>query len=168
MSELVAEEARKIFHYDPIAGTLAWAETLSNAAPIGKVCSSKNGHGYVAVKVYGKSYAVHRIAWMIMMGSFPPVSIDHINRDRADNRWANLRLATTTQQCGNTVRTDGKVTGVRGVRACGKSFQARIRMKNQQTGKSQMVHLGTFPTIELAKAAYDAIAKDYFGEFYQP
>ena len=166
--KLTAEEARRIFSYDTETGELKWAVTLSSAAVKGKPCAAKNFHGYYTVKVRGKTYLVHRVVWLMMTGSFPTTTIDHINRVRSDNRWSNLRLATITQQAGNTIRTDGKVTGVRGVRMCGKKFQARIRTKNPVTGESRLVHLGTFPTLELAKAAYDAIAKDYFGEFYQP
>jgi hypothetical protein len=93
-----------------------------------------------------------------MTGEWPS-EIDHINLDKADNRWTNLRLATRRLNNANT-RPRGAL-GVKGVswNEERKKYVAQIRVNGKQTG------LGRFDTIEEAKAAYDAAAQLEFGEF---
>jgi len=95
MSDVTAEEARKLFKYDPETGRLEWAVALSRIAKKGRPCLCRNSSGYRTVRIHGKSYVVHRIIWLMMTGSFPEATIDHINRDRSDNRWR-LRVALET------------------------------------------------------------------------
>jgi len=98
-----------------------------------------------------------------MTGEFPPKGgeIDHINRDRADNRWANLRLATRSQNNMNAgLRSDNK-SGHKGVskrRDTGK-WHARI------TVKRRILLLGNFHSFEDAVAARRAAERQFFGEF---
>jgi len=165
--EITADEARRIFSYDPETGVLRWEVPLANVVKKGTPCACKNSSGYYTVGIYGKMHTVHRIIWLMMTGSFPDATIDHINRDRSDNRWSNLRPATISQQRGNTGAARSK-TGVRGVVRMGKKYQAKIKMKDPTTGLSSVHCLGTYPTLEQAGAAYDAAALRYYGEFYQP
>jgi len=50
-------------------------------------------NGYRASMLDGKLYLAHRIIWKLVHDEEPDV-IDHINRDRTDNRLRNLRNVT--------------------------------------------------------------------------
>lgn len=104
-------------------------------------------------------YLLHRIAWKLMTGEEPPGTIDHINGDPLDNRWANLRAATPVQQLGNQRLHRTNTSGHRGVHPhkSGK-WVAQIGRK----------YLGLFDTPEVAASVYEAAAREKFGEFYHP
>lgn len=60
----------------------------------GKVLGGNTANGYKSIGLFGKRYLQHRIAWLLVTGSWPEHQIDHINGDRSDNRWVNLRQCT--------------------------------------------------------------------------
>lgn len=126
--------------------------------PVGTLDQS---NGYVVVNYKGGKKYVHRIVFALCNGYLPP-EIDHINRDRTDNRPENLRDATRAQNGMNTSLRSDNTNGVKG--ACyhegrAKPWQARI----QVGGKS--VSLGYFRTIDECLSARKAAEKKYFGEF---
>lgn len=49
--------------------------------------------GYLIIKVKGKQFKAHRIVWLLNYGEFPNTELDHINRNKLDNRIENLREA---------------------------------------------------------------------------
>jgi hypothetical protein len=87
--------------------------------------------------------------------------VDHVNGDALDNTRTNLRSATHQQNSWNRgLRSDSK-TGYKGVRhiADRNAFGARI----QVDGKRR--YLGYFKNPVDAAKAYDAAAREHFGEF---
>jgi len=107
--------------------------------------------GYVRVK-WGSDYEyAHRIAWFIMTGEIPRSEIDHRNTIRWDNRWDNLREATSALNKENRrkARSDSR-SGILGAMRNKKGFMARIQAAGVK------YYLGTFPTTEQAYAAYVA------------
>jgi hypothetical protein len=90
----------------------------------------------------------------------PGMEVDHVSRDRLDNRRSNLRLATRREQCGNQGMRSDNTSGYRGVSLTrsGK-WGAWIR----RNGRS--VHLGNYESPIAAALAYDAAAGEVFGEF---
>lgn len=74
-----------------------------------------NRDGYLVYKVCGESFLAHRLAWFLYYGKFPDVELDHINRDRKDNRICNLRLADRYLNSQNCDRKPNAQTGVIGV-----------------------------------------------------
>ena len=106
----------------------------------------------------GKNYLAHRIIWKWVTGDDPPQQIDHINHNPQDNRWANLRLASSQQNATNR-RGYGKYKkGVIGPNK-GLTFGAQITVK----GKNR--YLGTFATEDEAHQAYCDAAKRIHQEF---
>lgn len=96
----------------------------------------------------------------LVLGAVAGQEVDHINRDRLDNRRSNLRLASRWQQSGNTGIRSNNTSGFKGVslQRSGR-WGAWIRIDGRSTA------LGTFGSPESAACAYDAAARAHFGEF---
>jgi len=96
-----------------------------------------------------------------MTGKWPVEEIDHKNRRRADDRWTNLREATSGNNKYNKAGW-AKKEQYKGVYASGKKWRAAamVNYKNY--------HLGSFENPEDAAAAYDAFVCKAHGEFAQP
>lgn len=103
----------------------------------------------------------HRVAWQLYYGRAPEQNIDHINRDKVDNRLVNLRLCDQTQNQGNYPMRSNNKSGVRGVHWSEhhKKWVAQIR----QHGKTRRI--GGFHDIADAAKAYQAEYRRLFGEF---
>jgi len=71
--------------------------------------------GYLIIKIKGKQYKAHRIVYALFNGRFPDGEIDHINRNRGDNRIENLRVVSRVENVRNTTKKINKDTGVVGV-----------------------------------------------------
>lgn len=104
----------------------------------GKELSKVSKSGYITVGIFNRSYEIHRIIWLMMTGEWPNV-IDHINGDRSDNRWENLRNVDTKENAKNSRKSSNNTSGVTGVskHSCGK-WRAEI------TDNGKYVYLGIY------------------------
>lgn len=145
MENITREAVQKVLEYDPETGAFTW---LSNRikALTGKPLSSVNCYGYLRLKLFGKEYVAHRIAFLLVLGRMPVDQVDHINGDRMDNRWVNLREVSNAENCRNRkVRSDNN-SGYMGV-----SWESgRNKWKAGICFDGQRRHLGYFDTLELA------------------
>lgn len=90
---LTAERLREVLEYDPAIGVFRWLIKPCGQISIGDIAGCRHGEGYVQIRVIGRIYLAHRLAWLYMTGEWPISLIDHRNLDRSDNRWSNLREA---------------------------------------------------------------------------
>lgn len=157
MHPMTAELARSVWCYDPQTGVLTWKIDRLPAVLAGDVAGTlkKGRRPHREVHFDGKIYIAARLAWLMMTGKWPNPEVDHVNVDATDDRWLNLREANRSQQMGNTRLRKDNALGVRGVYRSKFAFIAHI-------GKN---YLGSFRTLEDAKAAYDAAASRRFGNF---
>jgi len=158
---LTAEWLRELLDYDAETGVFTWLVSANNRTKAGSVAGSPHGGGYIIIGVRGRMYLAHRLAWLWVHSEWPPHDVDHINLDKTDNRIANLRLATRSQNKANTLRPFTNTSGVKGVswHRQGRKWQARIKVN----GKNK--NLGLFTNIDAAAAAYRHAADEHFGEF---
>ena len=108
-----------------------------------------------------RTYRTCRLAWLYQTGEWPENQIDHINRDRDDDRWANLRPATNAENGRNAGLSARNTSGVKGVcwHRRKEKWQASIRVDRR------LVSLGYFLAIDEAAVVRKKAERQYFGEF---
>lgn len=106
-------------------------------------------------------YAAHRLAWVYVHGIIPSNMIDHINGDKDDNRIANLREATSSQNQRNTVKKSTNKSGYKGV--CWHKRQKKWQVSIRYDGKPH--HIGYFDNVLDASNAYIIASNTFHGEF---
>jgi len=159
MDELRAR-VLELLDYDPATGLFTW-KIRRGCRPAGAEAGTLS-HGYIVIRIDGKSHQAHRLAFLVVNG-YMPKEIDHINGDPSDNRIINLRQATRQENVRNTGMRVNNTSGYKGVywdKSNGK-WQAQAQDAN---GKRKT--LGRFPTPEAASAAYESYASRHYGEFY--
>ena len=144
---ITQDRLKCLFDYDPNTGEFTRRVSVRGARKsVGKL-----SRGYRIICVDYTHHAAHRLAWLFVYGEHPSMQIDHINGDRADNRIANLRLATNEVNAQNLHRAkSGSFTGVLGVSYDqeNKKYRAKITV----CGKEMC--LGRYQDINTASAAY--------------
>jgi hypothetical protein len=116
-----------------------------------------NGYRYLCVKQ--KDYRAAHVAWFFMTGEDPRGFVDHINGDKDDNRFENLRVADDSQNQANA-RWRTNTSGVKGVRMLSQGKWSAMITVN---GKAK--NLGAFDTVVEAARVYKHAAIDQWGEF---
>lgn len=156
---LTRDRLCELIVYDPVSGILRWKKSRANLKA-GSVAKSRLD-GYLRIRVDGKSYMAHRLAWLYMTGEWPSGQIDHINGVRDDNRFVNLRDVETNENRRNRKKNLNSTSGFKGVSF--KRWQHQWVARIQTDGRR--LHLGYFDTAEEAHVAYCTAAKKYHGQF---
>lgn len=154
--KITAERLRVLVRYDPETGIFTRIAT-SRADHLG-LRAGRLKNGYSAFSVDGKTFFAHRLAWLYVYGEWPKHQIDHINRDRTDNRIANLRDVTPADNAANAPASRASKTGLRGVYWRSGTRRRPYRAQICRNGKTRS--LGHFATPEAAYAAYLAAAAE--------
>jgi hypothetical protein len=158
---LSALRLRELLSYDAESGEFRWRNPAGRWGRIasGSIAGgTSKTTGYQQIAVDGIPYKAHRLAWLYMTGDWPPNEIDHINRVRDDNRFANLRAATLQENLSNKEVYKSNTSGFPGV-----TWHSRICMWQARLGVARSrKHLGYFDSPEKAASAY-ASAKAHSG-----
>ena len=88
------EEAIELLHYDQETGAFRWliGHFFDDVwIEPGGYAGSVHSTGYIKINIRGVSYLGHRLAFLLMTGEWPRQTVDHIDRDRMNNAWSNLR-----------------------------------------------------------------------------
>lgn len=146
---------REHFNYDKDTGHITRKSNGSRAF------KTDNGHGYLRGSFQSTEYLAHRVAWAIHHGYDAPEFIDHINMDRSDNRIANLRLASKSENMLNRGAQKNSASGLKGAyfNKRQKSWYSRIQLDGVDR------FLGYFAGPEEAHEAYKVSSMDIHGEF---
>lgn len=118
MAEKILTQYRlkELLEYNPETGLFVRKKTTAPNAKVGNVAGCLKKHiGYKSISIDGKEYYCHRLAFLYMTGNFPEKQVDHINRIKDDNRWTNLRKATSGENLQNTSLRESNKSGAKGV-----------------------------------------------------
>lgn len=114
---LTQEYLKERLHYDPITGFFVWRPcayrsnswNASFANKLARTIRTKPcGYRSVYIGLDYKRYIAARLAWLYMLGRWPVVEVDHINRDSTDDRWINLREVTHAENLRNRTKFSWK------------------------------------------------------------
>ena len=107
---LTRKYLRSLIRYYPSTGKFVWrARPIKNARAdqwwntkwAGKPCGTWRPDGYLQIYIDHVAWRAHRLAFIYMLDRLPAIDVDHINRNRSDNRWKNLREASRSQNLCN-------------------------------------------------------------------
>lgn len=159
MSGLTQEYLKSVLGYNPHTGVFIWLVN-NTRININDIAGSKDANGYRLIKINGKKFKEHRLAFLYITGQIP-IEVDHINHIRDDNRWVNLRSCSKNQnQWNSTLRSDNS-SGYKGVvwNKNAKKWEANIRYNNKK------IYLGLFNSKEKAGLAYNKASLRYHRKF---
>lgn len=156
---ITAETIRAFYIYNPESGLFSWRK-LQRSRKAGAL-GWLRPNGYRVMDVHRRKYLVHRLAWLYVHGDWPDGEIDHVNRDKDDNRIANLRVATKRLNGGNRGPNSNNRFGFKGVVAEPRSGRWVAHIKRDGASR----YLGTFDSPDEAHAAYMNAATAQYGAF---
>ena len=183
VSRLTQGEAIALLEYDPATGFFRWRARTEippwwsgtdtsylekwNVRWAGTIAGTANSRtGEIVLRFGKKDLKAHRLAWLICYGEWPPGFLDHINGNVADNRIANLRAATPSQNVMNGKLRSTNKSGYKGVHyrpECKENpWRACITVDYKRHT------LGHFPSPEAAYLVYCIASREHHGEFARP
>lgn len=153
---------RKVLDYYPATGALTWRERTPdlfretdivprettcrrwNTKLAGKRADTISGNGYHQVNLSGKCLIAHRVVWAVHYGAWPTSVLDHVNGVRGDNRIANLRTCTPSENSRNQARRANHTSSCTGVHRKGNRWVATIGTDDGR------LYLGSYATLDAA------------------
>lgn len=155
------DSIRNHLSYSPDTGIFTWTHPLSRRVRAGSVAGTVTDGGYRIIMFDCRVYRASSLAMFFVDGTYPEGEVDHINRNRLDDRRSNLRLSTPSQNRANATARTRNRSGFKGV-----SISKHTgRWQSILTFEGKRHFLGRFDTPEKAAAAYDDAARVHFGEF---
>lgn len=153
---LTIDRLKELIEYNPETGEFRRKKSLKpwkeNAAP-----GAVHKQGYLVISVDGKKYKAHRLAWFYVTGEWPTAFIDHIDRNRLNNTFSNLRDTTFYGNAQNRSAVTGKFVGC--------SYRSKERLWTAQIrANGKNCHLGYFRCETAAHLAYLKSKKLYHHE----
>lgn len=157
---IAADNIRLYLSYNADTGVFTWTKSPSNCVTAGNVAGVRRKDGYVKINFKNKAYLAHRLAWWYVHGEFPTDILDHIDRDKSNNKITNLRVSSKIKNAQNI-----NVNNTRAVSGLAGAFKARTAWSSKLKIGDTLIRLGTFKTPEDAHKAYmkakQELHKDY-------
>jgi hypothetical protein len=150
LNNLTVEVLNRFLIFDQETGYFFWRIAPSPRVKAGVLAGTLNSSGYRQIRIKKKQFLASRLAWLMAYGSFPNGEIDHIDRNKDNNRILNLRVVTRKQNMENTGKRKDNSSGYKGV-----SWEPRNQMwKSQIQHNKVKIHLGFHSSPEAASKAY--------------
>jgi len=153
-----------ILSYDPETGILTWKKCPRiyfktdwawkswNSKFANSTAGNKEKNGYIRIAIKDESYKAHRLIAVMIGENISESEIDHINHDRSDNRWGNLRIVSHPENGKNQAPSKNNKSGFNGVSwsKISDKWRAYINVGPKQ------IHLGCFAMKSDAIAARES------------
>lgn len=150
-NDLTVDRLRDLLNYDPHAGLFTWRLGRPKCKA-GSVAGGISSHGYWRIGINGAQHYAHRLAWLYMTGKWPSEHTDHIDGDKLNNRFANLRDVPELVNHQNKRQPQkNNKCGALGVSWCTRSRKWRAQIKGPGD-KNRF--LGAFENVADAQRAY--------------
>lgn len=150
------ERLKELLHYNRNTGVFTNRKS-SGRAKADEERGSVSVGGYIETTVDYEKWLCHRLAFLYMKGEVPK-EIDHINGNRADNRWCNLREVTSKENSMNMKRHKHNTSGISGVDYDKRRNKWRVRIGDSTKRGG---HIGYFDSIIDAKIARIKAEKEH-------
>lgn len=160
---ITLDRLNQLVTYDSVNGVLRWAARRGRVGP-GERVGGVDREGYRRVRIDNRQYLEHRLVWLWHHGSFPRI-LDHIDRDRCNNRIENLRLCNESQNAANAGPAIHNTSGYRGVHYEGERDKWVARMRLVVDGKRTRHRIGRYDTAEDAAIAYNLHMRRHFSDY---
>ena len=137
-----------------VDGKPVWKKKSSKMSriKIGSFAGNISKKGYLVIGVsidsVEKTLYAHRLHWYMVNGTLPKI-IDHINRDKLDNRIDNLREVTESQSHRNINKKNNTSSIYMGVTFINNKWRSAISINKK------LIHLGSYDCEHCAGYAYD-------------
>jgi hypothetical protein len=157
-SAITVERVRALLEYNPETGEFKHRVARGNRHP-GQPAGAINGEGRRTVVIDRVIYGGSRLAWFYMTGAWPQHQVDHIDTDRSNDRWVNLRDVPASLNAQNVRKPQNRKqkSKLLGARWCNsrKKWKAAIRINRKEKW------LGYFETDQEASEAFIAAKRKY-------
>ncbi|MGL4811906.1 MAG: HNH endonuclease [Beijerinckiaceae bacterium] len=179
MTVFTAQFLRSVLRYEPETGRLYWLHrpvsmfrdgkktALHNATNWNARFSGKeafaalSNEGYRCGMMDGHHVRAHRVIWAMQTGEWPEKLVDHIDGDKANNVWRNLRAATKAENGRNRQPSRSGSSKFLGVHL----YKTRSKWAAQIKANGKIKALGYFRCETAAALAYNKAAMLHHGEF---
>jgi hypothetical protein len=161
LDNLTVDRLKEVVSYDEITGDFTWLRKMGTRGIVGRIAGSKKKGRHTLLMIDNTLYKAHRLVFLYMTGAWPAVDVDHIDLEKSNNAWANLRESNRSQNMANTPLRSTNRSGFKGVSLHTPSglWQAQI------TKNYENIHIGYFKSKEDAHRAYCEASIKLQGEF---
>lgn len=130
--DITIEHLRESLDYDMQTGVFTWRKNHRRPDLIGTTAGSLHSAGYISITIHNAKRLAHRLAWFYVTGAMPEGHIDHINGNKLDNSFANLRQVTRFGNLQNMRKaTKANKVGLLGVSAHQGKWRAQIMVNGK-------------------------------------
>jgi hypothetical protein len=151
LTNLTQTQIKNLLDYDPNTGIFTWKIGGVEAGIFDEA-------GYRIIRINRQRYKAHRLAWLYMTGIWPIHDIDHINNQKGDNIWSNLRAATRSENICNTKIIKTNTSGYKNIWV--RSWGYRVAIK-----KDGMRYMQSFSDLNEAISWRDQKLVELHGSF---
>lgn len=152
---LTADLLRELLEYDQETGEFFWRRRRAG---------SYNKIGYLTIGIGGTKYYGHRLAHLYMTGEWPEYEVDHKDGTTSNNRWNNLRPATSQQNKQNRPINSNNKSGFKNVIYLPTKYPERPWVGKIMVNRKS-IYVGHFATPAQAADAVQAARLVHFGEY---